>query len=153
MTTSHDASALIDYAEAEAYLARQAERGSITFRSARQALLWAFEQSTIRDCPRAPILDCQRDYSDVKASVPIHAGRNQDPDEAMVVLITIQRAFNVFARVQPHKARAVEMLYRDGLTQEEVARRSNVNQGTISRWVGDCEVEVAETLWMAGIVT
>jgi hypothetical protein len=173
-------------AEADAAVAQADEilnrrlLGTIRFSSSLQALSWYFEQSTVRNCARSPKLDCDRDYQSVKASVPCKAGRQQDPDEAFVVLSSIHALFNRWAAGQlrdrarkpgiPYtiKALAVALVLRDGKTEEQAAwqvademekaglpeeRWGRLCQQTVSRWIGECEEAIAGPLIEAGIVT
>lgn len=152
MATIHDAAAVRAFEEAEETLRRRPRLGEICFSSVRRALLWAFEQATIRNQPRSLTIHAQRDYRGEPCRVQVDGGRDQDPEEALVVVVSIMGAFNRFASMHHAQARAVTLTMRDGKSQEEAARLMNVSQQTVSRWVGECEQALAPTLREAGVL-
>jgi len=127
------------YEAAEAALARRAELGRVVFGSARHAVAWYMEQVTLRGEPRVQQLDCDRDYRGVRGSVPVRGGRLQDPDEALVVLLTIGQALRALGREQPIWHRALILCTREGRSQEKAAYMLGVTQQTVSRWIGYAE--------------
>jgi len=152
VATIHDVEAIQAFEQAEATLRRRPRTGEVCFSSVRRALLWAWEQATIRNQPRSLTIHAQRDYRGEPCRVVVDGGRDQDPEEALVAVVTVLAAFNRYASTHQAQGRAVVLTLRDGLSQEEAGRRMNVNQATISRWVGDCEEDLRPGLRAAGLI-
>lgn len=151
--SSRSQSTAENLARAETALERQRLIGTISFTSVRKALAWAFEAATIRDKPRSPLgFTPPRDYKGEPCIVRVEGGRHQDPEEALVTMFSIMSAFYRFSSMEPAKGQAVVFTIRDGMSQELAGRRLNVDQGTVSRWVSDCDNALLQALLDAEIV-
>lgn len=133
-------------------LERRRRSGEYVFRSTKMALLWYFERASTICTARSIAITTQQDYLGQPHLIVVDGGEPPDPEEILVTLFTIEVEYARYAALHPYKARAVELCLRNQVTQEDAGRRLNVDQSTISRWIGECEAEMLPMLREAGVV-
>jgi DNA-directed RNA polymerase specialized sigma24 family protein len=147
---SSDLRAAQDLARAEVVLERRA-KSSLTFRSARSALVWYYEarerlQAAHSLHPRGEL------HKGEIVRVSVDGGRGGDLDEVLATLCTIARALADLTERMPYPARALSYQLQDGLPQKEIAKLLNCSQQQVSIEVGKAESFLAGALLGSGVV-
>ena len=109
--------------------------------------------------------DCKGRSRFEEARIAVDGSRGVGHDEVLAVLVTIGMELAKVRELEPGRFRALELTLIVGdpegaskrrgrllLTQAEAARRLNVSQGTISNWIGWCEIKLRGPLRAAGVM-
>lgn len=154
--------------------------GSVTFRSARQAVRWYCEKSRLMRGPTAMHPRTERDRTGAEVRVCVDGGRGGDLHEVLVTMATIEKALESLylvpasrlgrpSSVTPHQWHWMLLAAHGGLeerppgwrpdagrsgswTQEDLAAKLQVSQRAVSEALGRAEDALSHVLRSGGVV-
>lgn len=139
-----------DLARAEAALERLRDPDHARFNTVRAAIRWAFRA---RSNLSEPIPDLVRRNARYQ-HVSVDGGKGSTIEDALVMVATIGQAMGMLHQVDGGglKLRLLELAYRDGLSQTDMAKEMGRSQGWISTELASAEFYMLGWLQREGIV-
>lgn len=131
---------------------RRRVEGGVTFRGVGQALTWFYEMRQKLVGPQGMHPRGELSADGEVVFVQVDGGRGGDMDDVMATVSTIGAIVRELALHHPVEHLVIELRFRDGKTQRELADLAGLGIGTASAVLGRAEFYVLAGLRDAGVV-
>lgn len=141
-----------DSLERAEHARRRRHEGGMTFRGVGQALGWFYEMREKLSGPQG--MHPRGETSDTGEVVflQVDGGRGGDFDDTLATVSTIGSLVRELAKHHPVEHRVVELRFRDGKSQADIANMAGLSQSTCSAVLGRAEFYLLAGLRDAGVV-